>query len=610
MPYSFTQIEKDKSRMITAAFCFLALLYFAAIWGIALLISNYSYFQGFFIDERVPFRHFGFVENTVIFAVALTTAIIHWLFTLSGLTERIIRIFKAQDPDPNDPPQKMFQNIIEEVRVATGGGPIRGMIIPTMALNACAFGDGETAPVIAVTKGALYKLNRNQLEGVVAHEAAHVVSEDYLGTTIVSSMFEIFGATLRAIRSFCEGLFVSEDSGSSWSSGYGRAGYGWGTGGGWSSRDDREGRGSGAGGAGQLLLRIGYLIFFVLIILIIMWIVNGFATLMRMFVSREREFRADATAVRLTRYPLGLAEALYVIAHHRHSLAAEGDSLETLFIVNPSFSFFDDGEGFFSTMFSTHPPVQKRVDTLLSMAHGSEEDLQKVLKELQLKEEAEAKERQKQYDVTNAPKGLWMAQNPGGAWLGPFQLQDLISFEWVTPQTMVKQVGQVSMISLSQLPFYPRLMVQTREKKQADMTRRCPACSGELQEVQYEGVPILKCSGCEGVLVGEEYLSVILHRKQQTFDERIQGMAQTLLQEPVVAGHQDLLFQESDRRYRCQQCLAQPKKWRKCFFNRYYHIEVDKCMACGLTWFDKDELDVMQCIFETRDAQERGKAVV
>jgi len=594
MPYSFTQIEKDKSRTITIAFCFLCLLYFSAIWVIALLIKNYSYFESLFVYKPVPFQYFNILHNILIIAFSVILATIHWLFTVSDLTERIIRILKAKDIDSADPRQKMYQNIIEEVSVATGGKKIRGMIIPTMALNACTFGDEDSVPVIAVTKGLLYKLNRNQLEGVVAHETAHVVSGDYVGTTITSSMFEIFGATLRGIRTFFDGLlnFGDDENTAHWH--YQSKGYS----GRWRSRGNSK-----SSGDGMQMARGAHLLIFVFAIIAIMWLVNALATLMRMLVSRQREFRADAIAIRLTRYPLGLAEALYIISNRRHSLIDTGDSLQTLFIVNPALSFWDKGEGVFSELFSTHPAISKRIETLLSMAHRTKEDLQKAQKELQAQEEEELKERQKQYQTDNAPSGLWMAKNEKGGWLGPFNLQTLTSFEWVNPQTMVKQVGQTAFLPLLQLPLYVKMMEKDHQQRKMDVTHICPACSGELQDIKYEHITILKCQQCEGSILDENQIGAILHRKEEKFDERIQGMAQALLKEPQINNNQSLIFQESDRQYCCGKCKDQPKKWRKCLFNRYYHIEIDKCMTCGKVWFDKDELEVMQCIFEIRDAQ-------
>jgi hypothetical protein len=101
-------------------------------------------------------------------------------------------------------------------------------------------------------------------------------------------------------------------------------------------------------------------------------------------------------------------------------------------------------------------------------------------------------------------------------------------------------------------------------------------------------------------------VSVILSRKDKTFDTRIQQMAQTLLNEKQLAVKDSTLSYESQRMYRCDQCQHNPRKMRRRLFNRYYPVEIDKCAMCGLVWFDKDELEVMQCMYEIRDAASKN----
>ena len=121
MPFSFTQIEKSKSRIIGIAFCFLILLYFITIWGITFLIHNYAAFDAFMSGKSIPWENMGLFKNLSVLTVALIIASMHWLFIVAGLKERLIRLLKAQPFDLNDPEQKMFQNIIEELRVELPG---------------------------------------------------------------------------------------------------------------------------------------------------------------------------------------------------------------------------------------------------------------------------------------------------------------------------------------------------------------------------------------------------------------------------------------------------------------------------------------------------------
>ena len=92
--------------------------------------------------------------------------------------------------------------------------------------------------------------------------------------------------------------------------------------------------------------------------------------LMSMFISRLREFRADATAVRLTRDPLSLAEALYLIDTNLHGTRISGKNLSAIFIVSPKKLWFEEEMGFFADLFSTHPPIKERLKILLDIAHS------------------------------------------------------------------------------------------------------------------------------------------------------------------------------------------------------------------------------------------------
>lgn len=543
MPFSFTQIEKSKSRIIVIAFCFLFFLYFAAIWGITFLIHNYPAFDAFMSGKNIPWEGMGLFKNLSILIVSLIIASLHWLFIVVGLKERLIRILKAQPLDLNDPVQRMFQNIIEELRVATGDKIlIEGMVIPSLALNACALSGGESASIVALTKGLLHKLNRPQLEAVVAHEAGHILSGDGEGTTLISSMFETFGAALRAGRLVVEGLFEGDGSRQNT--------YGWHPtyyGGRW-----RSGSHTGSGSKGPdsgLSSKAVHLVIFIILIAVIMWVVHILSLLMRMFISREREYRADAVAARLTRNPMALAQALYIIVNRRHSLLDAADSLETMFIVNPGLSNLDNEDGLFPDLFSTHPPVKNRIKVLLSMAHGTEEDLAKALQTIQLKE------------------------------------KDDEDRQINTRQATVAKV----------------------EKNEQNVTGICPACQGPLESVDYEHANILKCRQCEGVLVAENDIVSILHRKQHVFDDRIKNMAAALKEERALGPYEPIISKESDRIYRCDQCKHLDTKLRKCLFNRFYHVEIDKCMTCGLTWFDKDELELMQCLYEMWEAENRKR---
>ena len=184
--------------------------------------------------------------------------------------------------------------------------------------------------MICVTTGILEKLNRVELEGVIAHEMSHIKNYDVRLQTVVVVMAGVVALLSDwMMRSFM-----------------------WGGGGRRRSRD----RG-GSGGAEGILVLVG-LALAVLSPLI--------ATIIQMSVSRKREFLADASAAMLTRYPAGLASALRKISADTEPLEAANKATAHLYIVNPLKNLKGGGGGM-NRLFSTHPPIEERIAALEKM---------------------------------------------------------------------------------------------------------------------------------------------------------------------------------------------------------------------------------------------------
>lgn len=593
MPYSFTQIEKDKSQLIYVTGIMLVIFYFVSIWIVANLVYNNPAFSSrLTVGEVIPYQWLPPAWTIFILISSAALAAIHLLVTLSGLVPRILRIMAAQPLDLNDDYQRMFRNILDEVSVATGGTKLQGVVLPTNALNAFAVDDDDSIPVVGVTKGLLYKLNREQLEAVVGHEVAHIVSGDCLSATIISSMFEMYSGILQVFKDV---MFTFLRFGST------RRLY----------RHDSIDAMIGDDDTPPVAVRAGAQLFrflpamlFVLLIAMLIFIFNSMAFLMRMFISRQREYRADAIAVRLTRNPMALAEALYVMARHRRISFKSSDALETLFILNPRFSSLDDQEGFFPDLFSTHPPMRARIQILLDMARGSYEQLeeasQKVVeKEKRQREEAIAQKKKEQWDVYNNDKKMWM---------GPMAVEEVMNLDWVLPSTLIRPSGQMDAKTLAQQimlwPFFIPLQKRWDEQQHQEKNS-CPGCGGMLQDEVYEKVVIKRCQQCGGCLVHENEISVILMRQEERFDQRIYRMAQTLKSEHLISPKKVILG-PSDRVFRCDKCaLNREKKNQRRLLNALFPVEIDKCMQCGLTWFDKDELELLQCMYETSNIKKQ-----
>jgi len=228
---------------------------------------------------------------------------------------------------------KELYRIVENLCITAGLPTPRIYIINDMAPNAFATGRDPKHAVVAVTKGLLQKLERSELEGVIAHELSHIGNRDILLATIVTVLV---GMVVLLADWFRRWTF-------------------WG---GYRRRNDSKG--------GQLQL----IIFIVAIILSILAPI--FAYLMQFAISRKREFLADADGALLTRYPEGLARALEKIAADPEPLKAANRATAHLYIAPPfpSCTKVLDGKkkkGFLAKAFMTHPPVEERIAALRGM---------------------------------------------------------------------------------------------------------------------------------------------------------------------------------------------------------------------------------------------------
>ncbi len=538
MPYSFVKIEEDKTRTIGFVFLFLILFYFVSFGLFAFLVKNF-FLHEYSYSESVSLSPLGLGDLLIVSGVAFLAGYGHWVYSIHGLIPKILGVLKAGVLDSTDTYHQMFQNIIDEVSVATGGRKMEGVIIPTMAMNAFALADFKGKAVIGVTEGLLARLTRAQIEAVVGHEAAHILKGDCLATTVTSSLFALYSSLLRA----CEVLLRG-----------------------------RRSRSSG---------------FFILIYILLL-ITRGISYLMHMLISRQREYRADAIAVRLTRDPLSLAEALYTIAYRWRGASLPAQELEAIFIINPQFSNMDEGEGIFSDLFSTHPPVEKRLEVLLNMAHADVKSLREGVASTERRLRVSSPE-------TAAALSQWMV-NKDGKWEGPFDFAAMAASDWLRPEMWVERVGG-SNVTMAYEDQDIRDIVN--KKAGAAGLYHCPRCRTFLGKMMYEGVEINKCSFCQGVLVSENDSSKIIIRQEVGFSERIAKIAEGLKKQGPV-GKEAKINRDPKTLLSCPQCRHEKIRMMRMFYTEAYHVEVDKCLYCGLTWFDRDELEVLQCLIEQR----------
>lgn len=213
-------------------------------------------------------------------------------------------------------------NTVEGLAIAAGLPTPRAYVIDDPAPNAFATGRDPQHAAIAVTTGLVEKLDRLELEGVIAHELAHVKNYD----TLISTLAVVLAGTIALLSDWLLRSF--------W----------WG--GGRRSRDDE-----GGGGAGAVFAIVG---------LVLALLAPLVAALLQMALSRNREYLADTNGVLLTRYPPGLAGALRKIAADPVPLKTANKATASLYIYNP----LRDHGGRVNSLFDTHPPIEERIRRL------------------------------------------------------------------------------------------------------------------------------------------------------------------------------------------------------------------------------------------------------
>ena len=258
--------------------------------------------------------------------LAFVVGIISGLATYYGGDRMVLAASRAKEVTHEDAP--VLFNVVEEMAIAGGLPMPKVYIIEDSAPNAFATGRDPEHASIAVTSGLLNKLNRDELQGVIAHEMSHVGNYDIRYAMLVGILV---GTTVLISDFFLRGLWF---------------------GGG------RGGRREGGGGNLQLIM--------VIIAIVLAILAPLFARLLQLSISRQREYLADATAVQLTRNPKGLADALQKISGDREVLEVANRATAHLYIVNPIKRFEKRSKG----LFSTHPPIEERIKILRAMETG------------------------------------------------------------------------------------------------------------------------------------------------------------------------------------------------------------------------------------------------
>ena len=261
--------------------------------------------------------------------LAFVVGTISGLVTYYGGARMVLGASRAREVTHEEAP--VLYNVVEEMSIAGGVPMPKVYIIDDSAPNAFATGRDPEHAAVAVTAGLLEKLERDELQGVMAHEMAHVGNFDIRYAMLVGVLV---GTTVLISDFFLRSL--------------------------WFGGGRRMGGGNRGGGGGQIQLVM------MLVGILFAILAPIFARMLQLSISRQREYLADATAVKLTRNPKGLADALEKISGDKEVLEVANRATAHLYIANPIKKFEKRAKG----LFSTHPPIEERVQILRSLESG------------------------------------------------------------------------------------------------------------------------------------------------------------------------------------------------------------------------------------------------
>ncbi len=300
------------NRRKTIAVIFVALVFTAGV--------------GYLLGYVIGHGSFGASLTALIIGLAIAGFGALWSYRYGD--QVVLRSSRAQAVTPEQEPR--LHNVVEGLAIAAGLPKPTVYIVPEQAPNAFATGRDPEHSSIAVTQGLLDMMNRVELEGVVGHEMAHVKDRDILLGTIVATLV----GSVVLLSEFMLRWFW-------WGGGLGGRGR------------DREG----GGNAFPIQAAVG---------LVVAILTPLIAQVIKLAMSRQREYQADAEGAMLTRYPPGLASALEKIGGDHTPMRFANNATAHLWLNQPS-RIHGEGYHWWEALFSTHPPIEERIRRLQEM---------------------------------------------------------------------------------------------------------------------------------------------------------------------------------------------------------------------------------------------------
>lgn len=311
----FRELERRNRRQTIALVSVFVVLFCALGLGLDFVVGDLRPRDGHLV---------GFPFLTIL---ALIIGCLQSVLSYYGGAALVLASAHARRLSPDSPKHEMVLDVVQEMSVASRMPAPRAYIIDDPAPNAFATGRDPQHSVICVTQGLIDEMDREELQGVLGHEMAHI--RDYDIRTMMMIAVLVGGVAMLA------DFFMR-----------------WSFFGGFGARDDSDNNQREAGAIIAVAV-------FVLAI-----VAPLFSQLIAMAVARQREYLADASSVEFTRNPQALLRALEHIAQTESPLANASRGIAHLFIVNPLEGAVEDGEGFFESLFSTHPPLSRRIQRL------------------------------------------------------------------------------------------------------------------------------------------------------------------------------------------------------------------------------------------------------
>jgi Zn-dependent protease with chaperone function/Zn-finger nucleic acid-binding protein len=526
-------IEREKRWRIWLLFALLLVLVFASVWVLCLIVTV-AFYVSFPLVDTVSWV-FTLRGVGLILGVSMAASLLYWFAAQLGARERLLRAMHCQPLDAGDRYHQRLANIVEEMRIATGSPRLECVTVRTLGLNAFAFSDLHGGGVIGVTEGALARLSRQQLQGVVAHELAHVLSGTYVTVTVSCLLFGIYSALGESLEQTAVGA-------------------------------------AGTRAAPVAIGAVGVRAW--------LWVVQQASSVTSAALSRARERQADTAAALYTRDPLSLAEALRVISRHPGGVGYIPEGLAPLCIR-------DTVEGGSGGWKSTHPPLAERIDALLALAAASPEQFERQV-------DAASDRFAAREHWAPAPAAGGAGRHIGLADAGRVAAEAARAAAG-SPAPSVSPLVPAGMAApLGSVPPGGGPGAGSSSVVRAAV---CPSCGASLVLADYEGLRVTVCPSCGGRLVTPGEVAKILARREVAFTPDQVRLAD-LLSISGDELRRTAVHARGRPQVALLSCPTCGRSMVRRHFSYEHAVEVDYCSICDLYWFERDELEALQIMAE------------